>query len=78
MDKLLPFYLDFYRDMVKKEISFGRITSKNNILHIGCGPIPATSILITEITNANVTGIDNNNRSTIDAENLVSKTKNKN
>ncbi len=78
LDKMLPFYLDFYRDMVDKEISLGKITSKNKVLHIGCGPVPATSILIADITNANVTGIDKNNQSVIEAKSFVSKLKNKN
>ena len=36
------------------------ISKNDNILHIGCGSIPATSILIEKKISAQITGIDNN------------------
>jgi len=51
-------YLKLYSDLVNKEIQMTEINSKDNILIIGCGTIPSTSILISKKTNANVVGID--------------------
>jgi len=63
LSKLLPKYLDFYNKMVDNEINLANISKDDKILHIGCGPIPATSILIAKKTGANVLGIDHNSYS---------------
>jgi len=56
--KLQTFYLDFYNEMVDTEIKLSSISKYDKILHVGCGPIPATSILLAKKMNASVTGID--------------------
>lgn len=73
LEKLLPFYLDFYETMVENEIKLANIYKNDKILHIGCGPIPATSILLMKKTNADVTSIDNNLESVKQAKILLSK-----
>jgi len=70
--KLLSFYLDFYEDMVENEISLADISKDDKILHIGCGSVPATSIIIAKKTKAQVTGIDNKLISVKQALNLIS------
>ena len=60
LPRLFPFYLAFYDDMAAKEIEMANITAADRVLHIGCGPIPATSILIAQKTGAKVLGIDYN------------------
>jgi len=72
LNKLLPFYLDFYDDMVKNEISLADISKDDEVLHIGCGPIPATSIIIARKTKAHIIGIDNNPASAKHASILIS------
>ena len=62
-NKLLFLYVDFYNEMTENEINLANISKNDKVLHIGCGSIPATSILIAEKTGAKVTGIDNNPRS---------------
>ncbi len=59
-DKILQYYIKFYDDMIPEEINLGEISSKSKVLHIGCGPIPSTSILIAQKTKAEITGIDKN------------------
>ena len=44
--KLQTFYLDFYKEMVDTEIKLASISKDDKILQVGCGPIPATSILL--------------------------------
>jgi 16S rRNA G527 N7-methylase RsmG len=73
LDKLYPFYFDFYSNMIKNEIKLAKITKKDKIVHIGCGPIPATSILLSKITGAKVTGIDKDIKSVKKANFCVSK-----
>ena len=69
--KLYPVYLDFYEGIVLNEVILAGITRSDRILHIGCGPIPATSILLVRKTQANVTGIDINQSSVKQAQKLV-------
>ena len=73
LNKLLPMYLIFYEKMVKNEIALANISKNDNILHIGCGPIPATSILIIKNTKASVTGIDHDKSSVKQADICISK-----
>jgi 2-polyprenyl-3-methyl-5-hydroxy-6-metoxy-1,4-benzoquinol methylase len=58
LDKLLPLYNKYYEDLIENEIKLGNITNKSQVVHIGCGAVPSTSILVAKITNANVIGID--------------------
>lgn len=56
--KFLPFYINYYQDIIDQEIKLANITSKSLILHVGCGSIPASSMLLAQKTNASVVGID--------------------
>jgi hypothetical protein len=67
----IEYYTQFYKEMVDNEIQMTNITSKDKILHIGCGPIPATSILISEKTGARVVAIDKALKSVEKASYLV-------
>jgi precorrin-6B methylase 2 len=53
-------YIFFYEELVDKEIKLANITKKDKILNIGCGPVPATSLLISKKTGAKITCIDIN------------------
>ena len=59
LNKLLLIYLDFNEKMIENEINLAKISKNDKILHIGCGSIPATSILLTKKIGANITAIDN-------------------
>ncbi|MFO7676979.1 MAG: methyltransferase domain-containing protein [Thermoplasmatota archaeon] len=41
-------YIDIYKELVEKEVKILQINSDDSILVIGCGSIPATSILISQ------------------------------
>jgi 2-polyprenyl-3-methyl-5-hydroxy-6-metoxy-1,4-benzoquinol methylase len=56
--KLVLLYITYYEDIVKEEISMVNIRNTDNILHMGCGSIPSTSILLAQNTGATITGID--------------------
>lgn len=71
IDDLLPIYLSFYENMIENEVSLAEISSEDKILHIGCGSIPATCILLVEKTNCSTTGIDKNFRSVKQANKLI-------
>jgi len=60
LDKLHFIYFDVYDKMIENEIALADISKDKLVLHIGCGPIPATSILLTKKIGINVTGIDKN------------------
>lgn len=60
LEKLIPIYLLYYEDLIDKEIKLANISKISNVVHIGCGSIPSSSILIAKKTGANVTGIDKN------------------
>jgi len=75
LDKLIYIYLDFYKPIVINELKFLDISNKKNILHIGSGPIPATSILISNKTNSKITCLDKNLKSIKQAKVLLSKIK---
>jgi len=71
MNKLLPLYVKYYEDIIDKEITMANISSSDRVLHMGCGPIPATSILIARKTGAVVTGIDRNSRSVEESRSCI-------
>ena len=54
----LPYYINYYDDIIDKEIKVAQITKESSVLHVGCGSIPASSILIAIKTGAYVHGID--------------------
>ena len=45
-----------------EEIKIANISSKDKVLHIGCGIFPSETFLIAEKTGAKVVGIDNSKR----------------
>ena len=51
-------YIKLYDDIVEKEICMAKISSKDRILIIGCGSLPATTALIAMKTKAEITTID--------------------
>ena len=67
---LLP-YITYYEDIVDKEINLAKITKQDTVLHIGCGSIPSTSLLVTQKTGARTIGIDKNILSVQDAQYCV-------
>jgi len=58
MDKLLPLYVYYYEDIIDNELKIAKISSSDEILHIGCGSIPSTAILLKKKTGAKITAID--------------------
>ena len=55
------------------EIDKAKIKPEDKVLHIGCGIIPTTCILLADKTKASIVGIDNNKRATNYAKKIVSK-----
>ena len=71
LDKLLPMYIRYYEDIIDEEIKMAGICNSDKILHIGCGPVPSTSILINKKTGASVAGIDKNISATKGAKSCI-------
>jgi len=57
--------------MIKNEIRLANIKESDKILHIGSGPIPATSIILTKKTNVNITAIDKSKNSVKQSTKLI-------
>jgi len=53
-------YIKFHESSVKKEIDMSNLSSSDKILHIGCGAIPYTSIILSREVNPKIVGIDCN------------------
>jgi len=53
-------YIKFHKFSVKKEIEMSNLSSSDRILHIGCGAIPYTSIILSREINSKIVGIDCN------------------
>lgn len=60
-------YIKLYDDIVEKEICMAKISSKDRILVIGCGSLPATTALIAMKTKAEITTIDIDRRAVHEA-----------
>jgi len=67
---LLP-YINYYEYTVENEIILAKINKQDIVLHIGCGPLPATSFLVAKKTGSHVIGIDKNPYSVQNAQNCV-------
>ena len=52
------YYLKFYDELVEKEIEMANITPNDNVLVIGCGSLPATSVLSAMKSKAKTVAID--------------------
>jgi len=61
-------YLKLYEKIVEGEINLSKVSSKDNLLVVGCGSLPATTALIAIKTKANVVAIDKDSNA-IDAAN---------
>ena len=68
-------YLKFHESSVKKEIKMAEISKSDKILHIGCGAIPYSLIIISNEINAEIIGIDNQPRSIVLANKLLKRYK---
>ena len=55
----LNLYIKFHEFSVLEEIELSQISRYEKVLHIGCGAIPYTSIILARKTNAKIIGIDN-------------------
>jgi protein-L-isoaspartate O-methyltransferase len=64
-------YIGWYQDMVEKEVKMAKITQKDRVLVIGCGSIPATSILISNKTNSEIVSVDIDKKAIVLAEKFV-------
>jgi hypothetical protein len=64
-------YLKMYRELVEKEVKMADISSDDLVLVIGCGSLPATSVLIAMGTGAHVVYIDNDRRAVEEAYKFV-------
>jgi 2-polyprenyl-3-methyl-5-hydroxy-6-metoxy-1,4-benzoquinol methylase len=60
-DILSSYYLRLYDELVEKEVNMAKVTSDDLILVIGCGSLPATSLLIAMKTKAKIVSIDIDN-----------------
>lgn len=67
----LSSYITYYQDIVENEIRLARITAQDTILHIGCGSLPATSLLISQKKGSHTIGIEKNLSSVRDAQYCV-------
>jgi len=67
----LSVYILYYEDIVENEIHLANITKHDAILHIGCGSLPSTSLLIPQKTGAPIIGIEKNASSLQDAQYCV-------
>lgn len=64
-------YSSRYRSVVKKEVHLGGITATDRVLNIGCGGVPFTALLLTEMTGARVTALDHDPDAASRARELV-------
>lgn len=72
-DYFLDIYISYYEDMTSCEIDLVSITKSDKVAHVGCGYIPASSILVSKKTGASVVGIDNDKNSVKKAKLLISR-----
>lgn len=66
-------YLKFHKTSVKKEIEMINISPCDKVIHIGCGSIPYTCIILSEYDLAEIVGIDQNNTAVANAKNSLKK-----
>ena len=69
----LSAYVAYYEDIVEHEIHLAEITTQDTILHIGCGSLPSTSLLICQKKGNRTIGIEKNLSSVRDAQYCVRK-----
>lgn len=71
----LLIYIKIHEPSVKKEIEMIQLSQSDRVLHIGCGAIPYTSMVIARETGAHIVGIDYKSR-IVDLANSYIKRKN--
>jgi trans-aconitate methyltransferase len=64
-------FIKFHEFSVKGEIELYQISPSEKVLHIGCGAIPYTSIVVARETNAKIIAIDNKHKMVNAATNLI-------
>ena len=67
----LSAYILYYEDIVEHEIHLAGITAQDTILHIGCGSLPSTSLLISKKKGTHTIGIEKDPSSVRDAQYCV-------
>ncbi len=73
LDYFLKYYISYYNDIIDKEIILASISKTDSIIHIGCGSIPASSILIAQKKNSKIICIDKDIKAVKNAEFCVKK-----
>ena len=66
-------YINLYEKMTLEEFEMVKIKPTDNILHIGCGPIPNTLIILAKNIPAKYTGIDRDREAVKMAREMVQK-----
>ena len=66
-------YLKMYDEIVEKEIKMANVSMKDSVLVIGCGPLPATSALVSLKTRANIVSVDNDSIAVKEASKYIKK-----
>ncbi|KYK19923.1 hypothetical protein AYK24_04770 [Thermoplasmatales archaeon SG8-52-4] len=72
-DLLSSYYLEMYQEIVDKEIKMAGISSKDQVVVIGCGSLPITAVLVAKISKAHVVAIDNDKRAVNEAAKYIRK-----
>ncbi|KAA0004824.1 MAG: class I SAM-dependent methyltransferase [Thermoplasmata archaeon] len=73
---LKPFhraYINLYEKMTLEEFQMVPINENSKVIHIGCGPIPNTLIILAKNIPANYVGIDRNKEAVKMAREMVKK-----
>jgi len=69
--RFIKFYINYYDDIIDHEINIADISATSKTVHIGCGPIPSSSILLAQKTKGYVLGIDRDNHAVDHAKTLI-------
>jgi len=72
-DFFYQLFMKCRKPAVQNEIKKAKISSTDNVLLIGCGIFPSTSLVIAEDTNAKLTCIDNNIKAVKLAQSYIAK-----
>jgi hypothetical protein len=69
-------YLEPYRSMIAQELSMQSLSSKDTVLIIGCGSLPATALALAEQCDAKIDCVDIDIEAVQNAKEVVSSLKN--
>ena len=64
-------YLEMYQEIVDKEIKMAGISSKDQVVVIGCGSLPITAVLVAMKTKAHIIALDNDKTAVKEASNFI-------